>query len=69
MRYKAGDKIRCIDTGQYNRITLNKIYTVNARSGDEYVVITNDHNDKGVFYKNRFELVNDIILPEELFVL
>ncbi len=70
MRYNIGDRIRCIDTGGYSRITMNKIYTVRARSGNIYVVIINDCNDEGLFYSDRFELVSHKQhLPEELFQL
>jgi len=71
MKYKAGDKVRCVDNSRYlKHLTVGKVYTVLRQDTDpRYVRIEPDHGlDEGGYRVERFELVHDAVLtPEEVF--
>jgi len=56
--FQVGDKVRCLDSGNCNDLTKDKIYKVLA-SNDDGVTIINDFGNNESFYNFRFEKVTD----------
>lgn len=46
-------KVRCIDIGRMEEITLGKIYNVMGIDGGYYIII-NDMGRRTLYYNNRF---------------
>lgn len=72
MKFKVGDKVRCVDNSKYDKqLTLGKVYTVLEEDTDlRYVRVKPDHMITVGGYKvERFELVqeNAVLTPEEVF--
>ena len=51
-------KVRCIDAGPKQNLTVGKVYTVENEFGGLYT-IKNDGNGVGEYYKRRFEPVDE----------
>ena len=51
-------KVRCIDAGAKQNLTVGKVYTVENEFGGLYT-IKNDANGVGEYYKRRFEPVDE----------
>ena len=51
-------KVRCIDAGPKQNLTVGKVYTVENEFGGLYT-IKNDANGVGEYYKRRFEPVDE----------
>lgn len=59
-KYKAGDKVRCIDDGLYHsQLTIGKIYTIVEVRTEGYSIpilrIINDSGEENGYYETRFE--------------
>ena len=52
-------KVRCIDAGPKQNLTVGKVYTVENEFGGLYT-IKNDANGVGEYYKRRFEPVDEV---------
>ena len=52
-------KVRCIDAGAKQNLTIGKVYTVENEFGGLYT-IKNDANGVGEYYKRRFEPVDEV---------
>ena len=52
-------KVRCIDAGAKQNLTVGKVYTVENEFGGLYT-IKNDANGVGEYYKRRFEPVDEV---------
>ena len=52
-------KVRCIDAGVKQNLTVGKVYTVENEFGGLYT-IKNDANGVGEYYKRRFEPVDEV---------
>ncbi len=76
MRYKRGDKVKCIYAGGIDRLTLNKTYTIlhdeyffgPTKARGSFVNILDDNKMEGNYISDRFVLINDIF-SDELFQL
>ena len=58
-------KVRCIDAGPKQNLTVGKVYTVENEFGGLYT-IKNDGNGVGEYYKRRFEPVDEINEKKEV---
>ena len=58
-------KVRCIDAGAKQNLTVGKVYTVENEFGGLYT-IKNDANGVGEYYKRRFEPVDEINEKKEV---
>ena len=58
-------KVRCIDAGVKQNLTVGKVYTVENEFGGLYT-IKNDGNGVGEYYKRRFEPVDEINEKKEV---
>ncbi len=73
MKFKIGDRVKCIDIyGQIN-ISLNKIYTIVHEDhklewgmNNTFIGIINSTGQLGKYRRDRFVLINNN-LPDELF--
>ena len=70
MEFKVGDKVRCIEKGEFeqisNHITKGKIYSILRINFDEDMIeIDKDNGDKGFVFKKRFEKVTENELIEQ----
>lgn len=62
MKFKKGDKVRCIDAGNHEKIKNNKVYTVEGpgfelRNSDDKLIQLKEVTDGLGFFDYRFELV------------
>lgn len=66
LKFKAGDKIKCIDARCTDNMTQGKVYTVTKvmNDGDPYVL--NDVGEQDWWAARRFELVSEYLTPEQV---
>lgn len=50
--------VKCIEVGDNIHITYGKIYEVIEEDADDRYAIINDYGGKGIYFKRRFEIVN-----------
>ncbi len=76
MRFKVGDRVKCIDIYGVDHISLNKIYTVVHEDhklewgmNNTFIGIITSTGYLEKYRRNRFVLIPPDILPEGLFML
>ena len=74
MKFKAGDKVKCVKPDSNNLLTLNDVYTILSTQSFTYVsvpFVTLINGDDICWNSNRFALMPavTITLPDELFEL
>ena len=61
-KFKAGDKVRCVDAGINRHLYNGGVYTVvytKVLAGDEYVYVLASNGDTHGYFAHRFELVTE----------
>lgn len=59
---KVGDKVKCIDNGDFFSLTVGNIYTVIRASeidGEPSIYVIKDNGSEAEYYQRRFELVSE----------
>lgn len=57
--FKKGDKVRCVDDGDYRNLTEGKTYEITSVDDEGYISIIGDLGDYGEYWSSRFELVEE----------
>lgn len=57
--FKAGNKVRCIDDGDYKNLTEGVTYEITSVDDEGYVSLIGDCGDYGEYLPSRFELIEE----------
>lgn len=57
--FKAGNKVRCIDAGDYKNLTEGATYEITSVDDEGYVSLIGDCGDYGEYLPMRFELIEE----------
>lgn len=57
--FKKGDKVRCVDDGDYRNLTEGKTYEITSVDDEGYISIIGDLGDYSEYWASRFELVEE----------